>query len=235
MFGVKGEKMKIIAPDYYKEFKCIAQKCKHTCCAGWEIDIDEDAYERFKVFPSIKMHISSEGTPHIVLYNDDRCPFLRSDNLCQMQIDYGEEFLCQICRDHPRFRNYWNDRIEIGLGLACEEAARIILTSDHPLKLVVIEDDGKREGIPADEQWLMDYRDRLLQNVAGNGPEARLLEYLIYRHIADALYDDRLEERFAFVQDSYNSILDAWEETDGSIESLIDIVRSFSVKIEYKA
>ena len=34
--------MKYYLPDYYEEFKCIAQKCKHSCCVGWEIDIDDD-------------------------------------------------------------------------------------------------------------------------------------------------------------------------------------------------
>ena len=28
-----------VFPDYYKKFKCIASKCEHNCCIGWEIDI----------------------------------------------------------------------------------------------------------------------------------------------------------------------------------------------------
>ena len=32
--------MKIIAPNYYPAFRCIADKCRHSCCIGWEIDID---------------------------------------------------------------------------------------------------------------------------------------------------------------------------------------------------
>ena len=35
--------MKLFAPEYYKQFKCIADKCTHSCCIGWEIDIDEEA------------------------------------------------------------------------------------------------------------------------------------------------------------------------------------------------
>ena len=33
--------MKIKVPNYYKNFKCIADKCQHNCCIGWEIDVDE--------------------------------------------------------------------------------------------------------------------------------------------------------------------------------------------------
>ena len=37
--------MKLIAPDYYNKFSCIADKCRHSCCVGWEIDIDENTNE----------------------------------------------------------------------------------------------------------------------------------------------------------------------------------------------
>ena len=39
--------MQILVPDYYKDFKCIADKCKHNCCIGWEIDIDDDTLEYY--------------------------------------------------------------------------------------------------------------------------------------------------------------------------------------------
>ena len=42
--------MRVIVPEYYKEFKCIASKCKNNCCIGWEIDIDKDTYELYKSF-----------------------------------------------------------------------------------------------------------------------------------------------------------------------------------------
>ena len=34
-------------PSYYKTFQCIADKCEHSCCIGWEIDIDEDSYDYY--------------------------------------------------------------------------------------------------------------------------------------------------------------------------------------------
>ena len=40
--------MKLYAPKYYKNFKCIADKCDHSCCIGWEIDIDSAAYAKYK-------------------------------------------------------------------------------------------------------------------------------------------------------------------------------------------
>ena len=40
--------MKLYVPDYYGKFKCIAEKCKHNCCIGWEIDIDSQSLEKYK-------------------------------------------------------------------------------------------------------------------------------------------------------------------------------------------
>jgi lysine-N-methylase len=34
--------MKLRAPKYYLDFACIADRCKHSCCIGWEIDVDAD-------------------------------------------------------------------------------------------------------------------------------------------------------------------------------------------------
>ena len=31
----------------YNNFKCIADKCKFTCCSGWDINIDINTYEKW--------------------------------------------------------------------------------------------------------------------------------------------------------------------------------------------
>ena len=225
--------MKTVAPDYYNDFRCIAGRCRHTCCEGWEIDIDEESVPRFLAEPEIARHISSDGTVHIELLEGERCPFLREDGLCKMIINYGEDMLCGICRDHPRFRNYWSDRVELGLGLVCEEAGRLILSQKRPLKLIILSDDGAGGEIPEDEEWLEAYRARLLSEIVLEGPEARLMEYLIYRHIPDALYDGLVEERTAFIQSAFEEITAEWKKTDGSLESLIECARRFSYDVEY--
>ena len=33
--------MRLFAPRYYLDFKCIADKCENSCCVVWEIDVDE--------------------------------------------------------------------------------------------------------------------------------------------------------------------------------------------------
>ncbi len=140
--------MKIVVPNYYKEFSCIAGKCQHSCCVGWEIDIDADTYEMYSAVDGelgarLKKSISREGAPHFILDENERCPFLNSKGLCDIITECGEAALCDICADHPRFRNFYSDRTEIGLGLCCEAAAALILNYVNPFCLEVIEDDGE--------------------------------------------------------------------------------------------
>ena len=64
--------MKLLAPSYYKKFKCIADKCTHSCCIGWEIDIDTDTYEKYSRMSGefgkeILKSIEISDTPHFKL------------------------------------------------------------------------------------------------------------------------------------------------------------------------
>ena len=161
--------MKVVVPNYYNEFHCIAEKCRHTCCAGWEIDVDEESLPKFLNDPFIAKHISLEKTPHIALCEGERCPFLNKNGLCEIIIRKGEDHLCQICRDHPRFRNYWSGVTEIGLGLVCEEAGRIVLSQNEHMELTVLKDDGKNEIFTDDEKWLWNLRDDLWERITETG------------------------------------------------------------------
>ena len=125
--------MKLYAPKYYKDFKCIADRCEHSCCIGWEIDVDGETLERYSNLSSgygdaVKRSISYDGDPHFKLCADDRCPHLDGQGFCKIILNLGEDYLCDICREHPRFYNY-TDVAEVGLGMSCPEAARIILSS----------------------------------------------------------------------------------------------------------
>ena len=127
--------MKLYAPKYYDDFKCIADKCTHSCCIGWEIDIDDTTlskYEKSKHYYAKKVleSIENSDTPRFKLSCDDRCPHLNSKGLCEIIINMGEDYLCDICREHPRFYNFTNYGKEVGIGMSCPEACRIILNSD---------------------------------------------------------------------------------------------------------
>ena len=159
--------MRIVVPDYYKEFSCIAGACRHSCCIGWEIDIDEDSMARFEALDTpygetLRSRIDCTGeVPHYRLGAGDRCPFLREDGLCEMILELGEDILCQICADHPRFRNYFADRTELGLGLCCEAAGALILKRTAPMTLEILEDDEFPDESDEEEETLLSFREML--------------------------------------------------------------------------
>ena len=138
----KGKIMKLYAPVYYKKFRCIADKCEHSCCIGWEIDIDQNTLKKYKKLEgsysaAIKDSISIEDAPHFKLCEGDRCPHLDERGLCKIIMNVGKDYLCDICREHPRFYNY-TSVAEVGIGMSCTEAARIILSSQNYAELVEI-------------------------------------------------------------------------------------------------
>lgn len=140
-----GDEMILKMPMYCKNFRCIADKCKDNCCIGWEIDIDSSSAEYYKSLKGtfgdkLRNNIKDADICSFKLI-DERCPFLNENNLCEIIINLGEDKLCQICSDHPRFFEWYCDVKEGGIGLCCEEAARLIVpckenfsTYDMPCK-----------------------------------------------------------------------------------------------------
>ena len=159
--------MKLIAPDYYTKFQCIADRCRHSCCIGWVIDVDADTLEYYHSVEGtlgkrLKNGIDEGGeTPHFILGEGERCPFLNQTGLCDIITELGEGALCQICTDHPRYRNFYSDRMEIGLGLCCEAAGELILKRKEKTTLVVLEDDGENEELDVPDESLLTWREQL--------------------------------------------------------------------------
>ncbi len=132
----------LLQPNYYDYFECIADKCKDNCCIGWEIDIDDNTYEEYmKINGTLGSRLresieTKDGVHSFKLDKNERCPFLNSNNLCDIICELGKDKLCHICKHHPRYINNYEDITEIGLGLACEEACRIILSQQSPTYII---------------------------------------------------------------------------------------------------
>ena len=165
----------MIVPAYYPHFSCLMGACRHSCCIGWEIDIDPDTLECYrrisgplgeKLRECIDM---TEGIAHFLLTPQERCPFLNESGLCQLILEKGPDVLCQICDDHPRFRNHFSSYTETGLGICCEAAAALILTWPEPVQMIETDENTPVSLPDAEEQALLTLRDqciRILQNRA---------------------------------------------------------------------
>lgn len=293
--------MKSFVPNYYDKFCCIADKCKHSCCIGWEIDIDKESLQYYKNISSefgkrLKENISVGSEPHFVLGSNDRCPFLNSCNLCDIYIELGKEHLCQICSDHPRFRNFFETRTELGLGMCCEAAAWLMLNYKDKMRLIMTEDD-KSEKCDEDvffamrqkafdilqdrsanidkridnlkneydirnfertlSEWVpfyltlenLDPKWGELLNMAKSKGKVKsasfdeenlqiafeqLIVYFVYRHTADAVFENNFGVRLAFAILSFEMTRYLWSCTgDISSENLAEMARMYSQEIEY--
>jgi lysine-N-methylase len=216
--------MKLIAPDYYENFTCIAGKCKHSCCIGWEIDIDEDTLARYgavegafgeRLRAGIEM---TEGGACFRLGEDERCPFLNENGLCDIILNLGEDCLSQICTDHPRFCSFFSDRTEIGLGLCCEEAGRLILSRKEKMALSILQDDGEKEPLTWEEKEFFRVREYIFEL-------AQNREKSISERIDGVLLAFGIVTRRSFAE--WIDIFLGLEIMDGAWENLLREVRGF--------
>ncbi len=203
--------MKQIYPDYYHKFVCAAGECRHSCCIGWEIDIDEDAAARYAALPGdfgtrLREHIAWDAQPpHFILGPGERCPFLNENNLCDMILELGKDALCGICAQHPRFHNELPGRVESGLGLCCEAAGALILGQAEPVTLVGAEESPSDDEIIAlrdeiiailqDRRYYIPKRvTQMLQRCGTDLPERSMQEWAAF-----LLSLERLEEGWTAV------------------------------------
>ena len=97
--------MKIVKPKYFNSFKCIAGRCPDTCCAGWDVEIDDASAGKYKsetgcLKQYFDKHLTTDEDGYIFSLVNDRCEIR-----------------------------------ETGLGLGCPEAARILLSPETDVEL----------------------------------------------------------------------------------------------------
>ena len=157
-------------PNYYERFKCVAGECEDTCCAGWQIVIDEESLEKYKKITKGKDKRIDFKKGVFKQDIERRCAFLNSDNLCDMYIEWGEEAFCETCRKYPRHIEEFENVREYTLSMSCPEVAKIILGYEDKVVFVTKEDDLEEE----DEEF-----DALLFSVLEDARE------IIYRILQD--------------------------------------------------
>ena len=123
--------MEFTFPNYYKEFSCIAGSCPDTCCAGWQIVIDNKTLKKYQHFKGPfhnRLHNDIDWKEHVFRQYNRRCAFLTEENLCDIYTEAGPKMLCDTCRNYPRHIEEFEGLREISLSLSCPEAARILLS-----------------------------------------------------------------------------------------------------------
>lgn len=234
-------------PAYYNDFRCIADKCRDSCCIGWEIDIDEKTAEHYASVSGafgerLKANICFGDISCFILDEQERCPFLNDRNLCDIYTELGESALSQICTDHPRYYEWFGDVKEGGVGMCCEAAAMHILTADDPCTFTETEIPE-----PADEEdfdhelyaLLLEARSRIFRMLMD---ETRTLSDRLTRMLDFALAlqenidceDYRIPERIASPPPSRNdmrSVLQFFQSLQPMSESWIPALAQASERM----
>lgn len=101
--------MLIYKPDYFDRFRCIAGACPDSCCKEWSVQVDAASAEYYRSLPGalgnqLREVLSDEDGETVMTIIDGRCPMWRTDGLCRIQAELGEQALCHVCREFPRLR-----------------------------------------------------------------------------------------------------------------------------------
>lgn len=193
----------------YNDFKCTANKCKFTCCEGWDINIDKDTYEKWKkdekdskyLLKGVKIkEFNGKKGYFINKETFEKCPFLDCEGLCNIVKGHGEGYLSKTCHSFPRIKNDFESKSELSLSCACPEVIEIL---------------DKIEG-------------KILMETEGRNNKEDLLELKIRETLIDIVSEEEfsLDERLLIGFDMLLNILE--DESYTSEESLLEELEKYS-------
>lgn len=207
-------------PNYYKEFSCIADKCEATCCAGWQIVVDEDSLKKYKkVTGPFKQRIR-EGVDFKegVFYQNPgkRCAFLNEQNLCDMYTALGEDSFCETCRRYPRHIEEFENVREFSLSASCPEAARILLAQKEPVQFYEVEIEAEEEAFedydPMAYEKLLEARGEMLKLLQNRTVPVKERAVALWDFIQ--IFQEEMDEGTLFADDSiYEKLIPRAPET----------------------
>lgn len=208
--------MLYVKPNYYHTFQCIADKCEATCCAGWQIVIDEESLERYKqekknYGETLRERIDwKEG-----VFKQDgckRCAFLNSDNLCEMYQKLGEESLCVTCTNYPRHIEEFENVREISLAISCPEVARIILEQKEPVTFIETSEETEEETFEDFDPFFYSYLEegrRIAISILQDRQKSISVRFALVQSLAEEMQEIIEEEELFVLFDVFEKYEDA--------------------------
>lgn len=127
--------MNYLTVDIYDNFDCIAATCPNTCCIGWKIAIDEPTYKKMiekeaELEVPANDWIDKKENNYYVKLNNQKCPMLTEDKLCNVVLKLGSEYLSNVCQIYPRVRKQYGNFIEEYLVLSCPEVIMQLMNKE---------------------------------------------------------------------------------------------------------
>ncbi len=195
--------MEYAYPSYYTKFQCTGGNCPDTCCAGWEITIDDRSLMRYRNYSGAfgnRLANSVDFEKKSFRQYGRRCTFLNENNLCDIYIEAGKDMMCRTCRMYPRHVEEYENIRELSLSLSCPEAARLILSCDgmemrYMEKLIPREDYEDFDGYLFSK--LLDARQvlfRIIQDQNYDIPTRMMMLLSLAHHLQRCVSSGKLSE-----------------------------------------
>ena len=221
-------KVNMFMPKYMLTFKCIGSACADTCCAGWDINIDEDTYKKYTnctgklkelVQGKFRENKNSEdylNKGFMILKEHNKCPFLNDNLLCDIHGGIGEENLCITCKRFPRVYNIIDDVYEKSGLSSCEEICNIAFLNKEKMEFIETEEEIDESAIEIR---------RIIDTEAFEGTDSLLQYFWDIRINSINIIQNRsfsIEERLGILKSFYTKIEEYYNEKDfEGIEDLL--------------
>ncbi|EOU1670879.1 flagellin lysine-N-methylase [Clostridium perfringens] len=222
-------KANFFIPKYMNDFKCIGPNCIDTCCAGWDINIDENTFKKYesdkgnlKELINGKYLKNSESGDSfnygfMKITKDNKCPFLNDNLLCEIHGKCGEENLSITCRRYPRVFNIIDDIYEKSGLPSCEEICSKAFLNKEKMEFIEIAEELDEDSIEIR---------RVIDTDAFIGSDNLIQYFWDIRVISINIMQNRnfsIEERLSLLKAFYKSLEDLkTEENFYEIEDLLE-------------
>jgi hypothetical protein len=128
------------------DFKCIGTECEDTCCASWDIVVDDKTKAKLESSPlrslfHLNVQKSEIDNKRIFKRTDcGQCSFLNTNHLCHIHSTLDETYTPLGCQQYPRLYRQVMERNELSSDLSCPEIVRLVILNDTGADWVDIEE-----------------------------------------------------------------------------------------------
>lgn len=235
--------MKHITIGEINNFQCVGSECPYTCCAGWNVSVDEKTDQYYQSVPGafgdeLREKIYRKSKPAAMkMAPNGRCPFLNDENLCRIYIELGPEHMCDTCRIYPRLDQMAGDRILHYMTISCPEVGRIFFSRKTPIEFHIMEDGNHRTAFSVNApDWTFfriaerafEVNLEILQNRAHTVAERERAMLLFNRAIQDAIDAERwgeVETLITFFSSPNNYVSLTQSEVHANLSSKVRFIR----------
>lgn len=233
-------KVNMFIPKYMLTFKCIGSACTDTCCAGWDINIDEDTYKKYtnctgglKKLVQGKFRENKNSDDYLnkgfmILKEHNKCPFLNDNLLCDIHGGVGEENLCITCKRFPRVYNIIDDIYEKSGLASCPEICTKAFLNKDKMEFVEIEESVDESAIEIR---------RIIDTEVFQESDSLIQYFWDIRVNSINIMQNRnfsIEERLSILKYFYNKIEEYYNEKDFDLlEEFLDEYSEGNIYLDY--